>query len=129
MWQLRDLITGENLNDPQPLPENWGPIFGMQGYEDKLGDLSWLGDKQLYKKGWVKVGLETIPEPVRIENSILIPLQIEKILSETVDKVAADNLEITRGERADWIEYRRLVRAIPRQPGYPDKVRWPIAPK
>jgi len=37
LWQLKNLSTNEALNEPQRLPENWGPIFGMAGIQDRLG--------------------------------------------------------------------------------------------
>ena len=55
LWQLKKLSTGEALNEPQLLPENWGPIFGLHGFMDRIGDLSWLGEA--YEgQGWVEVG-------------------------------------------------------------------------
>ena len=61
LWQLKKLSSGESLNEPQLLPENWGPIFGMAGFADRIGDLSWLGEA--YNDiGWVIVG-DAPPEP------------------------------------------------------------------
>ena len=61
LWQLKKLSTGEALNEPQSLPENWGPIFGLHGFLDKLGDLSWLGDAYA-DQGWFEVG-DAPPDP------------------------------------------------------------------
>ena len=41
-WQLRKLSTNEVLEDASVLPTNWGPIFGLAGVKDQLGDLSWV---------------------------------------------------------------------------------------
>ena len=49
LWQLKNLSTNEALGAPQELPENWGPIFGLSGVKDKLGDLAWVG---LPDQGW-----------------------------------------------------------------------------
>ncbi len=38
----------------QILPVNWGPIFGMEGVKDKIGDLSWLGPEWA-DKGWIEL--------------------------------------------------------------------------
>ena len=54
MWQLRKLSTNEALSEAGPLPSNWGPIFGMAGIQEKLGDLSWLGEAYS-DQGWVQV--------------------------------------------------------------------------
>lgn len=60
LWQLRNIVTGENLTDPQPLPENYSSIFGLSGFKEKLNDLSWIGESD---KGWFFVGYKD-PEPV-----------------------------------------------------------------
>jgi hypothetical protein len=55
LWQLKKISTGEALNEPQKLPTNWGPIFGLSGFQDRLGDLSWLG-AAYSDHGWFVVG-------------------------------------------------------------------------
>ena len=57
MWQLKKLSTNEALNDAGPLPNNWGPIFGLSGIQERLGDLSWLGDAYA-DMGWVELSAE-----------------------------------------------------------------------
>ena len=54
MWQLRKLSTNEALSEVGPLPINWGSIFGLHGFLDKIGDLSWLGP-DYEDKGWVQL--------------------------------------------------------------------------
>ena len=55
LWQLKKLSDGSALNEPQPLPENWGPIFGLAGIQDQLADLGWLGEAY-NDMGWFVVG-------------------------------------------------------------------------
>ena len=123
MWQLKKLSTGETLNAPQKLPENWGPIFGMGGIKDRLGDLSWLGDAYA-DQGWVEVGEETtIPMTANEVNAT-----IEQWLRNTAWAVASDDITITRGQRADWMTFRQALRDIPLQAGFPTNIVWPAEP-
>lgn len=123
MWQLKKLSTGEALNAPQSLPENWGPIFGMGGIKDRLGDLSWLGDFYA-DQGWFEVGEETtVPMTANEVNAT-----IEQWLRNTAWAVASDDITITRGQRADWMTFRQALRDIPLQAGFPTNIVWPAEP-
>jgi hypothetical protein len=123
LWQLKRLSTGEALSDKQLLPDNWGPIFGMRGFEDRLGDLSWLGDA--YKDlGWLEVE-EDPPKPMTAEEA---NLTIDQILKNTAWSVASDDIVITKGERSEWIKFRQAIRDIPLQPGFPTNIIWPSEP-
>lgn len=123
LWQLKKLSTGEALNEPQRLPENWGPIFGMGGIKDRLGDLSWLGDAYA-DQGWVEVG-EEAPVPMTAAD---VNETIAYLLKDTAWAVAEDDLTITKGQRADWIAYRQALRNIPLQVGFPTEITWPTKP-
>ena len=123
MWQLKKLSTNEALNEPQRLPENWGPIFGMDGIKDRLGDLSWLGDAYT-DQGWVEVGEET-PASMTADE---VNATIAQILTNTAWAVAADDTTITRGQRADWMAFRQALRDIPLQSGFPTNIVWPTEP-
>ncbi len=123
MWQLKKLSTGEALNEPQELPENWGPIFGLAGIEDRLGDLSWLGDAY-QDMGWIAVGEATeVPMTAAEANAT-----IEQMLKNTAWAVAVDNTNMTRGERAAWLDFREALRNIPTQAGFPTEIVWPSEP-
>ena len=123
LWQLKKLSTNEELNEPQKLPENWGPIFGMGGIKDRLGDLSWLGDAYA-DQGWVEVG-EEAPTPVTAED---VNATIAQLLKDTAWAVAEDDVTITKGQRADWMAFRQALRDIPLQAGFPTDVVWPTEP-
>jgi len=123
LWQLKKLSTGEALNAAQKLPENWGPIFGMGGIKDRLGDLSWLGDAY-FDQGWFEVGEET-PTPMTADE---VNATIAQRLKDTAWAVAEDDLTITRGQRADWMAFRQALRNIPLQPGFPTTIAWPAEP-
>jgi len=123
LWQLKKLSSGEALNEPQKLPENWGSIFGMGGIKDRLGDLSWLGDAYA-DQGWFEVGEET-PTPLTADE---VNATIEQMLKNTAWAVASDDPTITKGQRADWMAFRQALREIPLQAGFPTNVTWPAEP-
>lgn len=124
MWQLKKISTNEALNEPQRLPENWGPIFGMNGIKDRIGDLSWLGTAYS-DQGWFEVGEET-PNALTVEEA---NTTIEQILKNTAWSVAVDDTTITRGQRADWITFRQAIRDIPLQAEFPTNINWPAEPQ
>ena len=123
LWQLKKLSTGEALNNPQPLPENWGPIFGMNGFKDRLSDLSWLGEPYV-DQGWVYIGEQQLSNAT-VED---VEETIAKRLLDTAWAVAVDNTNMTKGERAAWLEFRQTLREIPQQSGYPSNIIWPNEP-
>lgn len=127
LWQLKKLSTGEALNEPQALPENWGPIFGMSGIKDRLGDLSWLGDAYA-DRGWVEVAEPAPVEPTTENKIAAIKAEMDLRIAESNPMVAVDNANLTKGQRADWLDYRKAVRAVPYQAGYPNSVSWPTPP-
>ena len=126
LWQLKRLSNGEALNEPQPLPENWGPIFGLHGFVDRLGDLSWLGDAY-NDQGWVQVG-EAPPAPAVATKAQLEWDRAKKMLQES-DWSMLPDVPMASGTKAAWIEYRRALREIRLQAGFPDSIIWPTRPE
>ena len=126
LWQLKKLSSGEALSEPQKLPENWGPIFGLSGFIDKIGDLSWLGDAY-NDTGWVIVG-DAPPDPVTSTKAELEWERAKQLLRES-DWAVLPDVPMTSGTRALWIEYRRGVREIRLQAGFPNDIQWPKAPE
>jgi hypothetical protein len=51
----------------------------------------------------------------------------KKMLAESDWSVLPD-VPMTSGDRALWIEYRRALRDIRTQPGFPEDIQWPKAP-
>ena len=126
LWQLKKLSTGEVLNEAQKLPENWGPIFGMAGIQDRLGDLSWLGDAYA-DQGWVVVG--TAPaDPTPSTEAELAWEAAKKLLRES-DWTMLSDVPMPRGDKALWIEYRRALREIRSQAGFPTEIVLPVRPE
>jgi len=126
LWQLKKLSSGEALNEPQKLPENWGPIFGLSGFIDKIGDLSWLGDAY-NDTGWVIVG-DAPPDPVTSTKAELEWERAKQLLRES-DWAVLPDVPMTSGTKALWIEYRRGLREIRLQAGFPNDIQWPKAPE
>lgn len=122
LWQLKKISTNENLNEPQLLPENWGPIFGLSGFKDKLNNLSWVG---MPDKGWFEVGEVDLTQKQKEDD---IKSQIEKFLQDSNQFVAADNLDMTKAKREEWMEYRRVLKEITNQPNFPNEIYWPKIP-
>ena len=126
LWQLKNLSSGEKLSEPQQLPENWGPVFGLANFEDKLGDLSWIGHEHV-GTGWFHVGDEPPPpEPASRED--LIRQEAWDRLRECDYRILPDE-PITAGKRAEWIEYRRELRRVHASTAFPDNFKLPNPPE
>lgn len=98
MWQLRKLSTNKALSEAGPLPNNWGPIFGLHGFLDKIGNLSWIGPAYA-DQGWVQL---TDAEQVAIRTAeVKARVEAEKAVANT----ALSNSAITIGEKTAWSEY------------------------
>lgn len=120
LWQLKNPQTGENIGGLQPLPENWGPIFGMEGVKDRLGDLSWLG---ITDRCWVEVEAADPTDPVKKD----IDDRIAVFNDEANQKILDQSL--TKGQWQAWVDYQIKLQNIPLQPGYPNEVLWPTKPE
>ncbi len=125
LWQLKKLSDGSALSEPQPLPENWGPVFGLHGFIDQIGDLSWLGEAY-NDMGWVVVG-DAPPGPVPSSAAELAWNQA-KIDLRNSDWAVLPDVPMTVEQRQAWIEYRRALREIRLQANFPDNIQWPKAP-
>ena len=125
LWQLKNLQTMEPLTEPQKLPENWGPVFGLANLEDKLDDLAWIGPDHV-NTGWFHVGDEPPPpEPTSRED--LIRQEAWDRLRECDYRVLPDE-PTTAGKRAEWVEYRRELRRIHASSIFPLNFEMPTAP-
>ena len=126
LWQLKKLSSGEALNEPQRLPENWGPIFGLAGFIDKIGDLSWLGEAY-NDTGWVIVG-DAPALPTASTKAELEWERAKQLLRESDWSVLPD-VPLLDFQRTAWIEYRRALRDIRLQSGFPNDIQWPSSPE
>tara|TARA_R110002110_G_scaffold107885_4_gene269806 strand:- start:62 stop:445 length:384 start_codon:yes stop_codon:yes gene_type:complete len=127
MWKLKKLSTNEELSEAGPLPVNWGPIFGLEGIKDRLGELSWLGDKYS-DMGWVEVegsgdsGIETSSEADLAWDKAKAALR-------SSDWTMLPDVPMTASQKDAWILYRKSLREIRSQSGFPSDITWPSAPE
>ena len=121
-WQLKRLSTGEALNEPQDLPDNWKNISSLKGSIDRLNDLAWAGHPDM---GWFEV--DVLDPAVDIQK--VVDDQIAHFLMETSPMVAMDNISMTKAKRQEWMDYRKKLQEIPLNPDYPNEVFWPTRPE
>ena len=124
LWQLTKLSTNEALNEPGPLPDNWGPIFGLSNIQDRLGDLSWLGEGYA-DQGWIQVEGET---EELIDSSSQRAWQKAKNLLMQSDWTMLPDVPLTVEQKQKWIAYRKSLRDIRSQVGFPENIDWPSQP-
>jgi len=98
MWQRKKLSTNEALSKAGPLPENWGPIFGLEGIKDRIGNLSWIGPHYA-DMGWVELSTEEL-EAIRL-NEVLARVEEEKEIANT----ALNSSELTIEGKASWLKF------------------------
>jgi hypothetical protein len=127
MWQLINLKTNEKLSEPGPLPNNWGPVFGMHNIKDQLGDLSWLGNEYA-DQAWVQVAEEPVQEAAPI-NKAAAAWERAKILLRESDWAMLSDVPMLNEERARWVEYRAKLRNIRSSVGFPENIAWPNKPE
>jgi hypothetical protein len=125
LWQLKKLSTNETLNEPQKLPENWGPIFGLAGFEDRLGDLSWLGEDYA-DQAWVIVG-DAPAGPAQSTEDDLAWEKAKELLRDSDWSMLSD-VPMSSSNKVLWIEYRRSLRDIRLHPDFPN-MAWPVRPE
>jgi len=121
MWQLRKLSTNEALSEPGPLPNNWGPIFGLHGFLDKIGDLSWVGPSY-DDQGWVEL-TEAEQKALR-ESKVMARVEIEKATAIS----ALSNPAITVGGKIAWNEYLIALDSVCLCPDFDCDPKFPIHP-
>lgn len=98
----------------------------MSGIVDRIGDLSWLGDAYA-DMGWVVVG-EAPPDPAQATAADLAWEHAKQLLRDSDWSVLPD-VPMTAGQKSAWIEYRRGLREIRLQAGFPNNITWPKAPE
>ena len=121
MWQLRKLSTNEALSEAGPLPNNWGPILGLHGFLDKIGDLSWVGPAYA-DKGWVEL-TDTEQEAIR-KSKVMARVEAEKAAANT----ALSKPVITVGEKVAWDNYLFALDAVCLCPDFDCDPKFPPRP-
>ena len=121
MWQLRKLSTNEPLSEAGPLPNNWGPIFGLHGFLDKIGDLSWVGPTYV-DQGWIK--LTNAEQEALRKSEVMARVEAEK----SIANEALSNPAITVEGKITWSEYLIALDAVCLCPDFDCDPKFPIRP-
>lgn len=121
MWQLRKLSTNEPLSEAGPLPNNWGPIFGLHGFLDKIGDLSWIGPAYA-DQGWVELTEQDKKELIKA--NAMSRLAHEKAVAM---KTLNDPL-LTLGQKTAWENYVIALDAMCLCPDFDCDPKFPSKP-
>ena len=122
MWQLRKLSTNEPLSEAGPLPNNWGPIFGLSGIQEKLGDLSWVGPAYA-DMGWVQLSVGEQKEILSAEAMS----RLAALKAEAEKTIAAP--DITVEQKSAWVNYLLSLDLVPLQADFPFSPRIPAPPR
>tara|TARA_R110000822_G_scaffold188729_2_gene327788 strand:- start:506 stop:913 length:408 start_codon:yes stop_codon:yes gene_type:complete len=124
LWQLINKNTKVPQNEPMLLPDQWGPIFGMHGVKERLSDLSWVNLPDL---AWIETDIEVPDPPPPPTEKDHLNERIKKYLAKS-DWAMLPDVPMTIAEKQEWIKYRKQLRDVKKQKGYPKNVTWPIAP-
>ena len=122
MWQLRKLSTNEPLSEAGPLPNNWGPILGLHGFLDKIGDLSWVGPAYA-DQGWVQL-TDAEQEEIR-KAEVTARVQVEKDAA----NAALSATGVTVEDKIAWNEYLIALDAVCLCPDFDCDPKFPARPK
>tara|TARA_R110002072_G_scaffold296941_1_gene469287 strand:- start:85 stop:453 length:369 start_codon:yes stop_codon:yes gene_type:complete len=120
MWQLKKLSTNEGLSEAGPLPNNWGPIFGLEGFKEKLGDLSWIGPDYV-DQGWVELTSEE--QALANKSQVLARIEAEK----TIANAALNEATITIDSKIAWDNYLTALEVVSLSPDFKDP-QFPVRP-
>lgn len=98
----------------------------MSGFVDRLGDLSWLGPNY-QDQGWFIVG-DAPPEPATSTPEEIAWDTAKQLLKDS-DWTMLFDVPMNKETKEKWMNYRKILREIRLQPGFPEEISWPIAPE
>jgi len=98
----------------------------MAGVQDKLGDLSWLGEAYA-DQGWVQV--DTASTEIKQSSPAELAWEKAKVLLRESDWSVLSDVPMYNETRQKWIIYRRELRNIRSQSGFPESIVWPTRPE
>ena len=127
LWQLKNLRTNEEIGAPQVLPESWEGLFGLHNFRDRLSNLQWVKNPSIADLGWFETELEE-PKPYEPSMEEQVNLTLRQLLSQS-DWSMLPDVPMTNSKKSEWIEYRRALRELKYQSGFPDDVIWPGKPE
>jgi hypothetical protein len=97
----------------------------LHGFIERLSDLSWLGPNY-QDQGWFIVG-DDFSETFT-STSAEIAWNTAKQLLRDSDWTMISDIPMNKEEKIKWIEYRRALREVRLQAGFPDDIAWPTRP-
>ena len=114
------MSTNEALSEAGPLPTDWGPIFGLEGFKEKLGDLSWIGPDYV-DQGWVE--LTSDEQALANKSQVLARIETEK----TIANAALNESTITINSKIAWDNYLTALEVVSLSPDFKDP-QFPVRP-
>lgn len=97
----------------------------MAGIQEKLGDLSWLGEAYA-DQGWVQVEGEAPPSMLATPKDIA--WEKAKTLLRDSDWSMLPDVPLSAAEKSAWEVYRKALREIRNHVDFPNMV-WPTKPE
>lgn len=88
--------------------------------------MSWLGEAYA-DQGWVIVG-EAPDDNSQSTVSDIAWNRAKQMLKES-DWAVLSDVPMTAGIKAQWIEYRKALRDVRLQTGFPNSINWPNKPE
>ncbi len=88
--------------------------------------MSWLGEAYA-DQGWVIVG-EAPDDNSQSTVSDIAWNRAKQMLKES-DWAVLSDVPMTAGVKAQWIEYRKALRDVRLQTGFPNSINWPNKPE
>lgn len=76
--------------------------------------------------GWVVVG-DAPAEPAQSTEADAAWEKAKRLLAES-DWSMLPDVPMTAGQKSAWIEYRRALREVRLQAGFPNNIQWPTRP-
>jgi len=95
----------------------------MSGFLDKIGDLSFVG---IEDQGWFQVDGE-VPVSAESTPAELAWSQAKLLLAES-DWAMLPDVPLLNGDKQLWQAYRKALREIRLQSGFPNNIVWPKKP-
>jgi hypothetical protein len=96
----------------------------MSGFTDRIGDLSFVG---IVDQGWFEIPGEAPATPAQSTPAELAWNRAKLFLAES-DWSMLPDVPLTKGDKVLWQAYRKALREIRLQVGFPDNINWPVKP-
>jgi hypothetical protein len=99
----------------------------MEGMQDRIGDLSWLGESFI-DQGWVQVEGEAVSEASPETKAETEWSNAKEHLRQS-DWSMLPDVPMTVSDKEAWLQYRDSLRNIREQSHFPEAIVWPNKPE